>query len=248
MQAREAALKVLEKRFSYRVVSTRIASEAHRVIREVSRNPDPFAAMKKSEIGTASELFVAPGADADLESLASLAVLGNAIDFFVDHETLSRTLTRPVLLAVDDLPEFARKVRDARTILYLADNAGECFFDLPLVRYLRDNATVAYVVRGSAVQNDLTVEDLRLAGLEGQFGPVITTGNDFVGVDLETASPEFVRAFKGADVIVAKGMGNYETISELRPEGRVMFLLKAKCRPVADSLGVPLNACVAKMY
>ncbi len=74
---------------------------------------------------------------------------------------------------------------------------------------------------------------------------MITTGTDTPGVDMAMASEEFKAEFEAADLVLAKGMGYWETLSELPPEGKVFYLLKAKCKPVADSLGVTLNSYVA---
>jgi uncharacterized protein with ATP-grasp and redox domains len=129
--------------------------------------------------------------------------------------------------------------------LYLADNAGELYFDLPLVKSMKSFAQVIYVVKPSPVQNDLTLEDVRRSGLEAEFGEVTSTGIASPGVVFSLASEQFKREFESADLIFAKGMGHYEALSELSPEGRFFYCLKAKCQPVADSLGVPMNSYVA---
>jgi uncharacterized protein with ATP-grasp and redox domains len=74
---------------------------------------------------------------------------------------------------------------------------------------------------------------------------VITTGTDTPGVDMDMASDEFKLEFEAADLVLAKGMGYWEALTELSPRGKVFHLLKAKCRPVADSLGVGVNSYVA---
>jgi hypothetical protein len=127
----------------------------------------------------------------------------------------------------------------------LADNAGEVFFDLPLVKRLEGYAPVTYVVKKSPVQNDITLSDLKKFGLDKELPGVITTGTDTPGVDMAMASDEFKSEFEAADLVLAKGMGYWETLSELKPLGKVFHLLRAKCKPVADSLGVELNSYVA---
>jgi len=82
-------------------------------------------------------------------------------------------------------------------------------------------------------------------GLTKDLPQVITTGTDTPGVDMVQASTEFKAAFKAADLVISKGMGYWETLSELPAEGKVFYLLKAKCQPVADSLNVALNSYVA---
>ena len=174
-----------------------------------------------------------------------MAVRGNTIDFFKELKAVKEDLARPVEFAIDNTEELEGKVDEARGILYLADNAGEVFFDLPLVGRLGDFAPVTYVVKESPVQDDITLADLERFGLAKEVPRVITTGTDTPGVDMALASAEFRAEFEAADLVLAKGMGYWETLSELPAQGKVFYLLKAKCQPVADSLGVALNSYVA---
>ena len=93
----------------------------------------------------------------------------------------------------------------------------------------------------------MTLEDVRETGLESEFGKVITTGIASPGIIFSLASAQFKREFESAGLIFAKGMGHYEALSELSPEGRFFYCLKAKCKPVAKSLNVPLNSYVAML-
>ena len=153
----------------------------------------------------------------------------------------------PFDFAIDDTDKLEGKLKDVRNILYLADNTGEVFFDLPLVRRLGNFGSVTYVVKESPVQNDITLSDLQNFGLAEELPRVITTGTDTPGVLMEMASNEFRSEFAAADFVLAKGMGYWETLSELPAQGKIFYLLKAKCGPVADSLGVPFNSYVALM-
>jgi len=100
------------------------------------------------------------------------------------------------------------------------------------------------VVKGSPVQNDITLEDLSRAGLLEEMGEVMTIGTDTVGVDFTFTSEEFRIQFEQADLILAKGMGHYETLTELPLDGKIAYCLKAKCQPIADSLQVPLDSYI----
>jgi uncharacterized protein with ATP-grasp and redox domains len=131
--------------------------------------------------------------------------------------------------------------------LYLADNTGEVFFDLPLLQWMRRYTSVTYVVKALPVQNDLTLEEIRQAGLEDELNPVITTGTATPGIDFAQASEQFIEEYNTADLIFAKGMGYYESLSELPATGKVLHCLVAKCGPVAGSLDVPLNSYVAML-
>lgn len=240
-------LAVLERDFARGRIPTQIAGEAQRVVRRVTGNPDPFQAVKEREMAVAARLIgsLRDRFTNDLAGLMRLAVLGNAVDFFreLDEAELARPV--PVELFRDEVRAFARRLGEARQVLYLADNAGELYFDYPLFRFLAQRASVTYVVKEGPVQNDLTAGDLARAGFGRRMPKIMTTGTDTPGVDLELVSPGFRDAFAGADLILAKGMGNYETLSETAVRSRVFFLLMAKCDPVARSLGVPKDSFVA---
>ena len=246
-EATEEAMSLLDREFSTDKTSIAVATVLHRVVREITGNTDPYVSMKQAEINMAEELCRGYEADpgSDFRSCVILAVRGNNIDFFKDLVEIKEDLAKPVHFVIDDLGELEAKLERAKDVLYLADNTGEVFFDLPLVRKLGDYAAVTYVVKESAVQNDITIDDLDRFGLRSELGRVITTGTDTPGVDMDKASDEFRLEFEAADLVLAKGMGYWEALTELSPRGKVFHLLKAKCRPVADSLGVGVNSYVA---
>jgi len=243
------SLKMLEKEFSCDKMSIVIATKIHDVIKEISQNPDPYREMKDKEIEVARGLFseIRLEYGDDFGDCLRLAVLGNAIDFFRPLDVSRNDMRGRVDFAINDSEQFQAKVKGGGDVLYLADNAGEVFFDLPIIRWMRRLARVIYVVKAAPVQDDVTVEDVRRAGLEAELGEIITTGTATPGIDFSSASAQFKREFDTADLVFAKGMGYYESLSELPAEGRVFYCLKAKCQPVADSLGVPLNSYVAML-
>jgi len=247
VKAIEEGLKLLDHEFSTDKTSIAVATLLHRTVRAVTGNPDPYRQMKETEVMMAKKLLRTtksnPGRD--LRSCLKFAVRGNAIDFFRDLKTIKEDLIRPVEFAIDDTEKLETMLEGVKAILYLADNAGEVFFDLPLVRRLHDFAPVTYVVKESPVQNDITLADLERFGVSRELSRVITTGTDTPGVDMAIASAGFKAEFEAAGLVLAKGMGYWETLSELPAQGKVFYLLKAKCQPVARSLGVPLDSYVA---
>ena len=246
-KALERGLAVVEDNFSYDEVSITIATKIHRAVREVTGNTDPYRGMKDEEIRLSRELMREVGSSYGdgFGGLLGLSVLGNAIDFFRDFASIREDMGRGLQFSQDDSATFVNRLEGAEGVLFLADNAGEVFFDLPLVKYMSGLTPVTYVVKESAVQNDLSLEDLERSGLAGEFGAVMTTGAATPGVVFSLASEEFRQAFDSAELILAKGMAYYEALTELPPDGRILHCLKAKCRPVADSLGVPLDSYVA---
>ena len=248
-KAIEQATRILDRDFSYNRISLVVATSIHQAVREVTGNPDPYRAMKEKEMSTARELYQEARLQYKdgLNDYVKLAAAANAIDFFCKPESARKNIMQPVDFAIDDSAQLEDMLKAARKVLYLADNAGEIYFDLPLVNKMRQFAEVSYVVKPSPVQNDATLEDIRRAGLESEFGRIITTDIAAPGVVFSPDSTPFQREFESADLVFAKGMGHYESLSELPPQGRFFCCLRAKCQPVADSIGVPLNSYVAML-
>jgi len=242
-------MKILDDEFSYSQLSIVIATKINKVVREVTHNPDPYRAMKEREMTLARELYpeLRSRYNDDLRGCLKLAAAANVIDFFREPGSIREDIRKPVSFVVDDSEQLEAKLKDAGKVLYLADNAGELYFDLPLVKWMKQFAQVIYVVKPSPVQDDLTLDNVRRSGLEGEFGKVISTGIASPGIVFSLASAQFKREFESADLIFAKGMGHYEALSELPPEGKFFYCLMAKCKPVADSLGVPINNYVAML-
>jgi len=242
-------LKILGDDFSLDSVTIVVATKIHDAVKKITGNPDPYRQMKDKEIAVSRELSQALKLKhEDFASCLRFAALGNTIDFFRPIDGIEREMKGRVDFVIDDSERFEARLKHAGRVLYLADNAGEAFFDLPLLRWMRQRASVAYVAKASPVQDDVTLEDIRRTGLEAQLGEIITTGTATPGIDFSQASAEFKREFDSADLIFAKGMGYYESLSELPAEGRVFYCFKAKCQPVADSLGVPLKSYVAMLW
>jgi uncharacterized protein with ATP-grasp and redox domains len=247
-RAADEGLRILGDDFSLDGVSIIVATKIHDAVKRITGNPDPYRQMKDKEIALARELSQTSRLKhEDFTSCLRFAALGNNIDFFRPLDGIEREMKRRVKFTIDDSERFEARLKHAGRVLYLADNAGEVFFDLPLIKWMRQRASVAYVVKASSVQDDLTLEDIRLAGLEAELGEIITTGTATPGIDFSQASLEFRREFYSASLIFAKGMGYYESLTELPAEGRVFYCFRAKCQPVADSLGVPLHSYVAML-
>ena len=247
-RAIEKGLRIVDDNFSLDDVTIVVATKIHDAVKKITGNPDPYRQMKDKEIAVARELSQALELKhEDFASCLRFAALGNNMDFFIPVDGIEREVKGRVDFVIDESELFEARLKDAGRVLYLADNAGETFFDLPLLRWMRQRASVAYVVKASPVHNDVTLDEIRRMGLEAELGEIIDTGTATPGIDFSQASAEFKREFDSADLIFAKGMGYYESLSELPAEGRVFYCFRAKCQPVADSLGVPLKSYVAML-
>ncbi|NLX92546.1 MAG: DUF89 family protein [Clostridiales bacterium] len=139
-----------------------------------------------------------------------------------------------------DLPLFEEKLKTAGTVLIVGDNAGETVFDRVLAEALLP-LKIIYAARNEPILNDATVQDACDSGLD-KCATVISTGCNAPGAILSQCSDEFLTLFNNADIVISKGQGNYEALSDCERE--VFFLLKAKCPMVAGRVGVNLNEYV----
>jgi len=229
-----------------------VGREIHRAIREESGADDPYAEVKRRFNGFA--LGLVPACRERIEASADpfaaavrLAVAGNIIDFgrvqHLDEADVNTALDEAfhVPLAVDHIDRLRAAVESAGSILYLLDNAGEIVFDRLLIERLpTDRVTAA--VRGGPIINDVTRDDAEAVGLTG-IVPVIDNGDRSPGTILAHCSDAFRAAFDAADLVIAKGQGNYETLSDAGKA--VFFLVKAKCPVIATDIGCDEGAiCV----
>ena len=175
-----------------------------------------------------------------------LAIAGNIIDFGA-HNHVTDELIRKTLddcfeapfpcAAADRLHAVAA---EAGKILYLADNAGEIVLDRLLIERLpKDRVTVA--VRGGPILNDVLRADVETAGI-APLARIVDNGCSTPGTPLDAVSEEFREIFDAADLIISKGQGNYETLSEVKAP--IVFLLKVKCPMVARHINEPLGSLV----
>jgi len=180
-----------------------------------------------------------------------LAIAGNTFDFgvqghHVETGDFGAFLDRMVGqgLDTDEADRIEALARDAN-VLYLADNCGEIFMDELLMEQLQAlGARVTLVVRGGNILTDATMEDVRRMGLDRKVGRVLTTGSNAVGISLKEAPAELLDALRSADLIISKGMANYESLSDAG-FGPIAYLLRAKCEAVAAALGVKKGMNVA---
>lgn len=225
-----------------------IGQKIHRLIRGLINNGDPYRQAKEQFNNLALRLYPeleerVRGSEDPFETAVRLAIAGNIIDLGVKtslpESDVEKTIEQSLTASFDDSQIRALKDAAARAenILYLADNAGEIVFDRLLIEQL-PTEKVAVVVKGEPVINDATMEDAKTAGLT-DIVEVIDNGSDAPGTILETCSQRFRDRFENADLILAKGQGNYETLSDL--DENIFFILKAKCPVIAGDIGCKIG-------
>lgn len=175
-----------------------------------------------------------------LYAALKIAATGNIIDSAIYSNIDIENCIEKELnnnFSICDLDCFEKKLKKAETLLIIGDNAGETVFDKVLAEYLSP-LDIFYAVRSEPVINDATTEDAYCSDLD-KYTTVISTGCNAPGAVLEKCSPEFINIFNKADIVISKGQGNFEALSECKRE--IFFLLKAKCSVIAKKLDVYIN-------
>lgn len=227
-----------------------MAREIHSLIRQASGIDDPYLAEKQRDQQLALQLLPQLEqdvlmADNRLHAAVLLAITGNSIDHGVYHgmgveqilSSIEQGLKAPLQ---GDVDKFAAAIKQADNILYLGDNAGEIVFDKVLIQQLPLEKTT-FAVRGGPILNDALRADAEQAGIT-ELVPVIDNGDTSPGTILPYCSADFVARFHQADLIIAKGQGNYETLSDC--DANIFFLLKAKCPVVAGNIGCEVGSAL----
>jgi uncharacterized protein with ATP-grasp and redox domains len=224
-----------------------LAQHMHRRLRELTGVPDPYHAQKGRFNHLALELL--PDLSARIgaatnpfELAVRFAAAGNIIDLGAKTGLSECDIKSEIESAVaepfvGDLNSFHTATAAASRILYLTDNAGEIVFDRLLIEQL-PAGRVTVVVRGGPVINDATRADAEAAGLD-RIAEIIDNGSDAPGTVLQDCSAEFRKRFESADLSIAKGQGNFETLSNTHRN--IFFLLKIKCPVVALRTGIAVG-------
>ena len=222
----------------------RQAQVIHRLIRKVTGLKDPYADIKKEHNMELLRLepmlleHIQKSPDR-LQEAMKVAGACNAIDMGPNRawkraEELIDQIKNPTL-GPFDVNGFKQQLYNSKTMLYVADNAGEIVGDKILLSVLtkQPKPDILFAVRGAPVLNDATLEDAEQVGID-RMARVITTGADCPGIILSECSREFREAFERVDLILAKGQGNYETLNQAGQN--IFFLLQVKCALVARDI------------
>ena len=226
-----------------------IYRELNKDFLKLSGLSDPFAEEKRKSNEIALELYndlkeVVEKSENPFQLALRLAIAGNIMDYgptahFDVHSTIEKAFT--IQFAIDHSAELHNRIKTAKKILYLGDNAGEIVFDKLFIETMK-HPNVTFAVRGAPALNDVTLEDAYQVGID-KVARVISNGNDVASTIVKECSSEFQEIFQHADLIISKGQGNLEGLI-YQNDPRIFFLLVAKCDVIAQLLGVEKGSFV----
>ena len=258
-KAASEILTVVSSGFNYNAVPARIGTSRDRTIKRITGR-DPYK--EERHISNVIALKLLPvvksmikkrRTDYERFKVACISsIVGNIIEFDIIGHDFSfdnlENLIRTAKLTIDHTEKIYKLIKKAKSVMFLPDNAGEIAFDTMLVSEIqRLGPKVTVAVKAAPILNDATMKDAREVGMENVADELITIGTDTVGLLLEETSPEFRRKLSKSDIIIAKGMANYETLTEIKLKKPIAFLFRAKCNPVAKSAKVERNDNIAML-
>jgi len=259
-EAVEAALKEYGKNISWEMNSAKIATMVHRKAYDALGVADPYLELKiradevMSKYMEISERYVADSKD-KIRAAIKISIIGNIMDFgsgiAIDDPNEFEELFETLLdqdLGIDDTEAVKEILNRDGTVVYIFDNCGESQLDKVLIREIKKlGRKVVGVVRGEAILNDVTYGDAVRTGLDKEVDEMLTTGAFAIGVDMDCIGRDLKKNMEDALIIIAKGMANYESLSDVSLKAPVAYLMKAKCVPVAESLGVTPGTNVVRL-
>jgi len=214
----------------------------HSIIREECNNADPYKEIKLQADNCALGLYdeikqkINSSSDAFISALR-FSISGNIMDFALlplwDSKRIYDSFEKALHHPIDEkiALELKGELADAQTILILADNTGETVFDKLFIETMDTDAKIYYAVKESPIINDATIEDAKRVGLD-TVSTVISNGTNAPGTLINICSNEFLEIYNGADVVIAKGQANFETLNN--EERKIYLLTQMKCQSIAD--------------
>ncbi len=239
------------KTISRHATPAEIGISVYRIVREVTGIHDPYKSIKQQHIAETKSIYpelekIVANSDDKLLSAIRIAIAGNVIDLGVIKLFDIVKDVKSILkqdFAVFDYSAFKTQLEKAENILYIGDNVGESVFDIILIKELKK--PVKYAVRSIPIINDVTMEDAIASGLD-EVAELIDSGCESPGIILNQSTPEFLELFNTSDLVISKGQGNFEGLSDCNRQ--VFFLLKTKCPIISNHLGVEDGSIILKEH
>lgn len=254
------ASAALGRLFGDDVCSAVVATEVHRGVYDLLGDDDPYEDLKRKsneialELYPSAERFVSRSKD-KLRASFLCAVVGNVMDFGIgtgfDHPDTLRKEFKSLLdegLGHDDTAMMKGLLKKGAKVAYLLDNCGEVVFDrLALKQLKRLGVIVTLVVKEEPILTDVTMKDIKGLGMEELVDRVVEAPGFAVGIDLASVEGAFGDMLRGQDLVIAKGMANFEALSEtdISP---IAYLLRTKCTPVADNMRLEKDINAVKLF
>jgi uncharacterized protein with ATP-grasp and redox domains len=230
--------------YSLEFTPPQIAKDTYKLIEEITNNSDPLLQAKKIAIKEAKSFkpFLYEEIEKSNDKLLTalkIAVAGNVIDFGAKKQFNLKDIIENIFntpFKIDSYLQLKEQLKSAKKVVIIGDNCGENIFDVILADVLKSlyDIELFYFVRGKPIINDVTFKEANESDMP-KFAQIIDTGVPTPGYDLKYANEESKNIFNEADVVIAKGMGNFESLYQITNR-EVFYLFIVKCNVVASAI------------
>ena len=242
------------------ICSATIATKVHSLAYSIMECSDPYLQMKIDADEVAARYLpqaqeFIDASDDRLKAAVRVSLIGNIMDFgsgiAIDSPDEFGKMFDSLLeqgIGSDETDTLERLIDSSETVLYAFDNCGESQFDKLLIREIRSRGKrVVGIVRGKPILNDVSYDDALRIGMDKELDRIVSTGDFAIGFPEEILDKGLSEEMGRAGVLITKGMANYESLSDRKLAVPTVFLLRAKCVPVASSLNVPVGTNVVRV-
>ena len=258
----QKACLLISQLYSADVCSATVATKVHKMVYDLLEDSDLYRELKRISNEVAQSLVplvrsLVDAADDRVKAAMLCAIIGNVLDFGIaggseDPKSLKDNFKGLYTekLGFDDYSRVKPLLERAKKVVLFTDNCGEIVFDAVLCEELKrayPSVHLTVVVRGEPIISDATLVDAKEVGLDSIADRVLTTGCFAIGVDFAKLPSNVSEVLDDADLIICKGMANYESFSETKYVP-ILYLLRSKCTAIARAMHVPLDASIIKLY
>ena len=257
--ALSAALGVYSEEYTEGRNSAEVATMVHTAAYKAMGVVDPYKELKVIADEVAGGLLEKAQSYVDsssdrLRAAVTVAITGNIMDFgqttSIDHPDLFIEMFDNLFaqgIDSDDTDALDECLKKPGDVIYIFDNCGESQLDKILIREIKSRGKrVVGVVRGAPILNDVTMEDALRISMDEDLDDIVSTEKFAIGIPMKIGK-ELSDAMSEASLVIAKGMANFESLEGRNLGMPTAFLLRAKCIPVANALGVNVGANVARV-
>ncbi len=256
------ACKILSEIYDPNGCSAEIATKVHKIVYETLEDLDPYSDLKRKSNLVAKSLLprveeLVKNSDDSLKTSMICSIIGNMMDFGIEGGSSHPELLKEAFektysdgLGHDDYYRLKNLLKDSKHVILFTDNCGEIVFDKVLCRELKKfnpDIFITLVVKGEAILSDATIKDTEELNFGDVVDEILTTGCFAVGVNFNLLPNNLEEALKSTDLIICKGMANYESFSETEYKP-IVYLMRTKCNAIATSMNIPLNVNAIKLY
>jgi uncharacterized protein with ATP-grasp and redox domains len=256
------ACEILSKNYSHDINSAEIATKVHKIVYQTLEDDDPYKNLKKESndiaLSLAPELKdILKKSKDPLKMSIIFSIIGNNLDFGIEGASSSPIDLKKLFnisikyeLGYDDTDKFKKLLEKSKKVLFFSDNCGEIVFDKILcneIKKYNPKIHLTLVVKGTPILSDATIKDANDLNFIEVVDEILTTNCFAVGIDFKKISNNLEEKLKEADLIICKGMANYESFSDTKYKP-IAYFLRTKCDSIAKSMNLPININAVKLY